>query len=577
MPPRLTVTTARSKAARLWTDLVDWLSAFGEIRSTRALLAQTQQVQALLEEEVWDVEVLVGHFIEPATGTALRAWLGVEPQENTVIKDSGAVYRVSGGVAVSLSMRIFQGPVAKRPGGLVPGVLVWAVPPREVEAQLLHEVARGRVLVYVLRHEQIPSAQSDSRCAPLRWRHLNIGSDCGASGLLTDLREMQGVQVVVRSRAAAAAVLSCVDAAQVAVAGELRRLSVKKMIAGQRLAISRSWRSPVSSQDLSTLRARLQASLDAFERRTSDSQAELLTPSTGSLWTELEPMLQGVRLTVHSESGRRVETVEQQYQAELLQRVKTSVSAEWGAQMDDLHGVLQQYTEEVDAMLALHAEQRFNLGLRQVDEFSEARRRRIFSQRLEIARPYQAEISARGLIEYTIVLRKIPLPGLLLPLAVAAVAGFMTGLNGLVRGAVVTLTVLAGLLLLHRAVVRERKARDVRAADRASDSVKGELRRILQEVQRDWGETVRNLSDIVIADAAERLERIIRETTHVQSSAAETARKLSERHLQALESLEKHLTMTLKNGQSLSKEAEQLLADTVPLVDGFCLPKGGSR
>ena len=274
---------------------------------------------------------------------------------------------------------------------------------------------------------------------------------------------------------------------------ELRALKAKRMLAQQKAAKLQQVRpGPAGAgETVSEIRSLIQRQLGEFERGAVDRLAAQLTAPSGAIWAEVDAAVAGLSfLDEEKRAKTRALGVPKAFEDDLLRILREKISAHCIGDLVALKDLYRIVSAEVDRVLDAAG------GPPVVIQFGylpDEKLERLLERSVSLERRYQGELPRSGFFEYVMMARRFQV--ILFMFISAFGLSFLRQYQGFMVPASILLLSSGGLYVWH-SVKKERVESTRRELEKAREALRGEVKRMLSELQRGWAQALQqHLSD----------------------------------------------------------------------------------
>jgi hypothetical protein len=413
-----------------------------------------------------------------------------------------------------------------------------------------------------------PAPEVRRRLEELAWLVLPIDLPSGAP-LDSALSAVRGVPHpdLLRAAAATAAAASLLEAFEANVRRDLQAVRTRRSLL-QHHASRDAVPAERLPESFAELRAGILRQIAEFSRGVQERLEDALAPQ-GPLAAAIGA---AARQIVALEEEPRVRTMAMRVAPPDEQRFLAAVRGGLLAQgMTDLQAA-RDLARLIDGLAAQAMRASGCPPPAPLQPMSDERLRRLVSIVVSITRAYQGERPRPGFFEYAMLARRyqMVLVMMLSAFGVSLVRSFRDVMLPLA-----TLLLSLGALQVVHAAKRSRVEQQAQQLERARDTLKADAARAAAHFVRDWpGMLVQHLQD-QSAMLLEGCERAFRAQAARAAADAASGRQMVQRQLQALDGVERRLSVTSRGRDALAAslaqlrgELRQLIAAGAPAVEG---------
>ena len=569
------------------------LAELERLPASKRLLEDVEALQQFLASDTLHLDVVVVSPLgDAAQAESVARWISPGLSGDPLLRcDEPATITIPGdSEATSIHLNIFPAddPRSRRAAEPRPSVLVCVsggsgpLDPRLGETlEALCEDRPYAVLIVSSDADSLESLQNSVRDAWFsEFIALQANEGLDSVSLVERLRTpaWKEIEELLRSHAALQALRSATDAVRLLLDQEERDSRVRRAVTQQRAAQLQQSGAPNPTVLQAEIRSLLQQHFADFEAGVIDRLSQMFSPKSGALSTQIETHL--AELTdLHREDKSRTTalTIPDQYRAHLLRSIGRSIRGHCLADlkaMRDLFRLVQAELEE-----RLRAAEAAVVPL-QFTFLSQDRLERVLDAAIRIDKPYRGEVPRRGFGEFLSFVRRsvFSLLGISSLLALLIGSGRMDVLKASLRPWRDTLGIVVAVgftLFAYRSIVGEREDARLRELEKARESVRAELRRMMSEVERAWSAIVSDHLREQLAVAQRQLEEALRLAQARQSDEVAEDKRRLQRQLQSLEASERHVATIAKLREGQAKEIASLLGEARQAFFGALGPLRG--
>jgi hypothetical protein len=330
-------------------------------------------------------------------------------------------------------------------------------------------------------------------------------------------------------------------------------------------------RPPFNPADLvGQARTRVQRQFAEFERGAADRLGQLLSPSDGALWQRVDQALHRLQsLERAGEIKQAAVRIPRALESEILSDVRETITVHLASDLQAQRDLLGIVMEELNQLLADAGVPDVSWSVRYLTGDAI---QRLADARVRIDRPFRGELPPRGAGEYLAVFRR---NYSLIPLSLALLGTLLPHFQ--LGWGLRVIVIVLGAFLLHRIVVQSRHELTERELEKARESIRAEVRRIANDVERAWPGVVNEYLKEQFAQLISQAEASARDSATRRNDELNEEKRRVQRQLQGLEGSERQLAGTAKRRDVFTSSASQFYGELRQLFQGVRQQLRGAR
>lgn len=375
-----------------------------------------------------------------------------------------------------------------------------------------------------------------------------------------------GAADVLRACSAAGALDALTAAFSLLLEQEDRGIKVKRALAQQRAGKIQQRGGTATGSDLvADVRSRVQRQFSEFERGLNERATGVFTPGSGALWRAAEE-----RIAALAELERTPLTkvdrlrVPAPFREDLVAFLRERIATHAQQDLQQMAEMYRVVAKDVERSLQAAGAPPLDLTF---DAMRDGALARLLDNALAFQKEYAGELPRSGFYEYAMAARRYQMMFFLLFSSFGL--SFLRNLREfMIPFSIVLLSFGAYRIAVN--VSKERVESTARELEKARESLRSDVRRILTDAQRAWTGAVGQHLQVQIPLALANVESVLRE--HASRRAAEGAEEKQrvQRQLQGIENVERKLQAVTRGRDAVAKavaqvrgELKQLLATTL--------------
>lgn len=374
---------------------------------------------------------------------------------------------------------------------------------------------------------------------------------------------------VFRAHAATAALESLASVLGMAVEQQQREIKVNKSVVQQKLAKFQQKTPASPAADITAeIKTRTQRLAAEFERGAAERLQELLGLPVGSLARELEEMIQGLgELDQQPRSATIATRVPAEFEERMNRTIRERVARHCAQDLVAVNDLFRMIGQDVERTLAQAGGPPVGASFRYL---TDERVRRMLDAYGAFQSQYKGEMPAKGFGDYFSSVRKYSM--------FLVMGASMFGMSAMLRQyrevlfPVTMLLVAWGSYNVYTGARRQRAETMEKEIEAARTSMRGDVKRILGELQKQWGTFLnQHLNEQTTGGLAE-LDAAIKDYQSRRGTATDPEKDRLQRQMQGLESSEKKIAAGVKGREALAASVAQLKGD----LKGLAAAPGGA-
>lgn len=566
---RITPENAVDTVLEQLDSFADSVANAGRAPSMLKLGEDAVELKELAASGCLEVEVIGLGGLHPSWTGVIAKWVGIDPEplvkideEETTVELEPDLSRVASVVRVRSQLDT----PPERAGTRVPPVLVVGcgapeAPDKELLGKVLEQI-QSRPLTLVLAPKDLTWAKAmtglgsrnDFVCKPRDLEDLSAGESTLADSL--DQPTWKQACALAASWSIAGALASLYEAFSVALEKEDRAARAKKASVEQRAQQLQS--APMPTELLGDARAVIQKPFDRFQKSASRQLKDLVAQHEGSLWREIDVAAGELdHFDVVKKPKSDAVSVPAEFLDPLLNRIEEVLGEACRSSQLRLRDLLRDVKQDMEQLLeerggppvVLHFQE---LPPDQVDK--------ILGRAVTIQRPYKGDITRKGLMDIFMAARRYQM--LFFMIFSAFGLSFIRSFTAF--------TVPAGLMLMaygflnvYQGFKQQRAEAEEKELDKARDSLRSELTRAMNEVQKLWDQALSAFMTEQQQNALELVEGTIRTSSAMDSRHAAGDKELVQQQIKSLDASQKKIADGIKNADAASTDLTQIRSSLI--------------
>ena len=566
---RPTPQNALGEMRRLLKDLDIWaVSADVHARGREAREA-VSRLAYLCDTPRIDVEIVLVGDSSSDEAERLNRWLGEAELHGTPSNGLSPERAPSPPLVYQRTCWLKAG--ARIVGESTPPVLVLALhgeqPPTNSDESICDRLANDRAMVVSVAETRYGwMDRLDRRLRDAALMVLPADLSLPLSDRLSSLLASVAPQVdpgLLQVRSAARAVDGLLRASNEALAQDERGLKVRRALVQQRISTVQTRPPQGAAEIMADLRARMTAMLSGFDSRLQDRIASLVGGGDGSILAEVEARANAlVGLREEKQVHSVVTQVPDEYRLAIQGIFDERLRPHLLADIESTQELLRAGQEEIASSLERAGAPPL---VPQCQYLGEDQLRRIVEPLTTVTIGYRGEIHRRGIFEIFMLARRYQMVFYIL----ATLFGTGIARDAGKRDMWVTLSIALlaiGSIAMFGTIRKERAYALSRELDRARDTTRAEVRRLLSELERTWSTfLVRHVREQFQAMQLQ-LEIPLRESQARRAAETSDEKQRVQRQIQTLETTERRLGAIARRREDLSQRLAQFRGHVEQMV-----------
>ncbi len=552
-------------------------SAFELIESFRAVVAdstgspamrrvsdQLSHIQLLAESDCVEAEVLLAGPCAEHGVAALAAWLGVDAESLRAVVETGEERVLAPDLTQPLQVtRMRQG--ARSPGrraGECPApVLIMVYGSREAPADdMVEEMVcslRERPLSILVAPRDSDWARGLAAVGNRQeWACHGLSFDELRPDGLT--RAMQSppwrdARELLRTWSVAGALESLQRALGTVFEKERRGLKAKRTLLAERSVAARSRRQTSASEVLGEVRSTLQKSVGDFQETVAERLESLVAPFDGTLSEEIEKRISALDELEQERGTKKIRTrVPDSFQRGLLERIRCEVGELMRADLGRLGALHETLAQSLAQRVAEAQGPPVVVSFQPLGEDGPVR---LLDRFVKIQRPYHGELQKRGPMEYFMAARRYQMVFFMMFTTFGL--SFMRSIQSFAIPAGLLLLAI-GLLNVADSTIKERREEQEKELQRARETLRGDLRRMLSELQKAWQSMLGAHFSRQQSEQVEQLERSLTAYFEERQRGFAERQEKQQHQLKALDGRERTVADAARRAEQAARELSAL-------------------
>lgn len=363
---------------------------------------------------------------------------------------------------------------------------------------------------------------------------------------------------VFRAHAAATALESLLSVLAMSVEQQQREIKVNKSVVQQKLA-KFTQKTPASpAADITAeIKTRTQRLAGEFERGAAERLQELLGQPMGSLARELEGMVQGLSdLEEQPKTATIALRVPPAFEEQVNRTIRERVARYCAQDLVAINDLFRMISQDVERTLAQSSGPPVTANFRYL---TDERVRRMLDAYGSFQSQYRGEIPAKGFGDYFASVRKYSM--------FLVMGASMFGMSAMLRQYreivfPVTLMIIAwGSYSVFTGAQRQRVETKEKELEAARASMRGEIKRILAELQKQWGTFLTQYLNEQTTGGLTELDAAIKDYQTRKGGVTDPEKERLQRQMQGLDAAEKKLAGSVKGREALAASVAQVKGD----------------
>lgn len=564
MPPLVKVTPDNA-VPTVRDQVSDFRSAVGVAGRSPALLKlgeQAEELLRLIEARTVEVELLLLDNLHPLWTAVMSKWLELDPGPLVKAATQNENFDFPTNLAKPVSVIRIRGdrrPAGRRAGARVAPVFVVAhgskdSPDKALVEDIVQEMKR-RPLTMLLAPKEAGWAQGLSA----------LGS---REAFLCRLVELEGLmeknlqETMTRPPWLQAGHLACAwsaagalaemhEAFSVALENEERSARAKRVALEQQSGRQGAIASP--TEILAEVRGYLQKQFEGFQRGVSTRLSDLVAPFEGRLTREVEAEIEEFSDFEFEKKPKtdvlRIPTAVEQ---SLLRRIADNLGEALRSDIVRLHDLFRDAQEYVEHTLEVKGAPPVAVHFRHLQQSAGDT---LIGRSGVIQRPYKGEISRRGPMDFFMAARRYQM------IFFMVFSAF--GLSFIRQYTMFTVPL--GIMLLAFGMVnvvnaaRKQRAESIaKELDKAREGMRTELRRAMNDIQKNWEQLLSNHLASEQATALELIESTVKTAAEKATREAVSGKELLQQQLKNLDAAQKKISDGIKKSEQAAVDLKTL-------------------
>jgi len=554
----------------------DTVEVAGRAPAMVKLAEQADSLVDLIDAVAVEIEVLAVD-LEPQWAAVVAQWLKIDGEELLSVVRDGTDIRKPVKLSYPMSvvrMRHGRKPVGRQVGERVPPILVVAhssaeSPGDELIEEIIQEI-KHRPLTLIAAPDGSDWAQAlaalGSREAWIcKTMPLESLATKDLEGSLTRPPWLQAGQLAC-AWSVSGALASMHSAFAVTLEREDRSLQSKRAALEQHTSASQA-EGASPTELLGEVRSYIQKQFDGFSKGVVSRLEGLVAPHEGSLRLEIEATINAIDDFDYVKKPKVFAVkVPPAIEKGMLSRIKETLAEVGRSDVQQLGELFQTVRSTVEEMVESKGGPPVTLHLDPVEQKTFDN---ILDRAVVLQRPYKGELVRKGALDFFMQARRYSM------MFFMVLSAFGLSFVRQYKEVTVPLTMLLlmfGLLNVVNNARKQASENKEKELNKAKDSLRADMGRGMQDVLKNWGQTVSNHLSAEQGKGLELIENGVKAAAAEASRTAAEKKELYAKQLKGLDNSQRKVTEGVKKSEIAAKDLEVLTEQLVEFYAGMVSP-----